>query len=102
MNKYNENCATREDFYHQEKENKMKQATRMGHIPNDPILSQMKPTRGYQSPLNLYLDYIEEYLSIYNTNLDKTKVKGYDSWIDQLFQWTKRRTSVSSDIFQLS
>jgi hypothetical protein len=71
-------------------QNKMKQATRMGHIPNDPILSQMKPTRGYQSPLNLYLDYIEEYLSIYNTNLDKTKVKGYDSWIDQLFLWTKR------------
>jgi hypothetical protein len=68
----------------------MKQATRMGHIPNDPILSQMKPTRGYENPLNLYLDYIEEYLSIYNTSLDKARVKGYESWIDQLFQWTKR------------
>ena len=41
-------------------QNKMKQATRMGIIPNDPILSQMIPTRGYENPKDLYLDYIEE------------------------------------------
>ena len=57
------------DFLHEPftlLQNKMKQATMMKLIPNDPILSQMKPMRGYENPRNLYLDYIDEYLSIYN------------------------------------
>ena len=71
-------------------QNKMKQATRMGLIPNDPILSQLVPIRAYENPRNLYLDYIEEYLSIYNKSLDTSSIIGYESWINQFFNWTKR------------
>ena len=81
------------DFLHEPftlLQNKMKQATMMKLIPNDPILSQMKPMRGYENPRNLYLDYIDEYLSIYNSSLDKSNISNYESWVNDFFQWTKR------------
>ena len=81
------------DFLHEPftlLQNKMKQATRMGLIPNDPILSQMIPTRGYENPKDLYLDYIEEYMTIYNNSLDTSKILNYESWINQFFDWTKK------------
>ena len=81
------------DFIHEPfllLQRKMKQATRMRQIPSDPILSMMKPTRAYQSPIDLYLEYLEEYLEIYNSSLDKSKVTNYESWIDGFFHWTKR------------
>ena len=81
------------DFVHEPfilLQNKMKQATRMGHIPNDPILSQLIPRVAYQNPLNLYLDHMEGYLDIYNKSLDITKIDNYESWVNQFFQWTKR------------
>lgn len=81
------------DFVHEPfilLQNKMKQATRMKQIPNDPILSQMIPRVAYQNPLDLYLDHMEGYLDIYNKNLDASKIDNYESWINQFFQWTKR------------
>lgn len=71
-------------------QNKMKQATRMGHIPNDPILSQMKPIVAYQNPLNLYLDYIEDYIDVFNKSLDTSNVQSYETWVNEFFNWTKR------------
>jgi hypothetical protein len=71
-------------------QNKMKQATRMRQIPNDPILSQMKPFRAYQNPQNLYLDFIEEYLLIFNSSVDKSKISNYGSWLNEFLQWTKQ------------
>ena len=53
-------------------QNKMKQATRMRQIPSDPILSKLKPLRAYENPENLYLNFIEEYLSIFNSSVDES------------------------------
>ena len=81
------------DFVHEPfilLQNKMKQATRMGHIPNDPILSQLIPRVAYQNPLDLYLDHMEGYLDLYNKSLDISKIDNYESWVNQFFQWTKR------------
>lgn len=81
------------DFVHEPfilLQNKMKQATRMGHIPNDPILSQMIPRVAYQNPLDLYLDHMEGYLDLYNKSLDMSKIDNYESWVNQFIQWTKR------------
>ena len=81
------------DFVHEPfilLQNKMKQATRMGLIPNDPILSQLIPRVAYQNPLDLYLDHMEGYLDLYNKSLDITKIDNYESWVNQFFQWTKR------------
>lgn len=81
------------DFVHEPfilLQNKMKQATRMKQIPNDPILSQMIPRVAYQNPLDLYLDHMEGYLDIYNKSLDASKIDNYESWVNQFFQWTKR------------
>jgi hypothetical protein len=71
-------------------QSKMKQATRMKQIPNDPILSNLKPVKGYQSAKNLYLDFVDEYITIFNSTVDKTRLTGYQTWIDEFFVWTKR------------
>jgi len=68
---------------------KMKQATMMGQIPNDPILSRIKPIRAYEDPQGLYLSFVEEYLSIFNDSVDKAKITNYNSWVNQFLQWTK-------------
>lgn len=71
-------------------QNKMKQATRMRQIPNDPILSSLKPVRAYENPENLYLNFIEDYISIFNTTVRLDTVSVYGDWIDQFILWTKR------------
>lgn len=71
-------------------QNKMKQATRMRQIPNDPILSSLKPIRAYENPENLYLNFIEDYISIFNTTIRLDRVSNYGDWIDQFVIWTKR------------
>ena len=71
-------------------QNKMKQATRMRQIPNDPILSSLKPIRAYENPENLYLNFIEDYVSIFNTTIRLDRVSNYGDWVDQFVIWTKR------------
>ena len=71
-------------------QNKMRQATRMKQMPSDPILSLLKPVRAYENPENLYLNFIEEYLAIFNTTIKLNKVSNYADWVDELFIWTKR------------
>ena len=70
-------------------QNKMKQATRMKQMPNDPILSKLIPYRAYESPENLYLDYVEEYISMFNISVNEEKIVNYDNWIDEFIFWSK-------------
>ncbi len=70
-------------------QNKMKQATRMKQIPNDPILSRLKPLRAYESPENMYLDFIEEYIRIFNDFVSKHKVNDYSDWVEEFVFWTR-------------
>ena len=71
-------------------QNKMKQATRMKQIPSDPILSMLKPIRAYENPEGLYLNFIEDYISIFNTTVQLETVSNYGDWVDQFILWTKR------------
>ena len=68
---------------------KMKQATMMKHIPSDPLFSDLTPMVAYEDPLNLYLDYMEEYIASHNKS-NLSHVKGYQSWVDSFFDLAKR------------
>ena len=70
-------------------QNKMKQASMMRLIPSDDIVSDIKPFRAYQNPENLYLDFIEEYVGLFNTSVDLDKVSNYGDWINEFIIWTK-------------
>lgn len=91
MNKYNENCATREDFYHQEKENKMKQAREENRRVNNSERSEFELNTKHDKEkidnirtiTDAKLGYNVEDKAMNNVSKEFDSLTGEDPWLER-------------------
>jgi hypothetical protein len=64
--------------------NKIKQSVSFGKLPSDdPFLSSIVVYKAYEDPVNLYKEYINNQIALFNNRLKPDSIADYGEWVKQ-------------------
>jgi hypothetical protein len=66
---------------------KINQAKLMNKFEKGSFFENLKVHKAYESPLDLYESFANEYIAVFNKRVKKDKITKYETWIDELVKW---------------
>jgi|21_taG_2_1085346.scaffolds.fasta_scaffold05023_2 hypothetical protein len=72
---------------------KMDQAKLMGRIDSDSFFNNLRVHKAYENPQELYVSFVNEYLSSFNNLVNKEKINNFKDWMAGLIDWNTKNGS---------